>query len=307
MIADEYPHLEQCNRVVAIGGGHGLGRVMSSLAFLGRRLTGIVATTDNGGSTGRLRASRGGIAWGDLRNCLTQIASLRPSRVNDLFEYRFPPGQDDLAGHNLGNLILHALDDLNAKPVETLNMLRYFLRIRPFLFPMSDQPCNLVAKANGRIFHGETAVDQTDTLPEDIYLEPRVTACPEAVQHIMNADLILVGPGSFLTSILPPMLVPEIKEALQKTSAKSILLANTIDEDVQTGSISLMEKLTWGESILNAAPDAIIYPSNRKKIDTGKVFLFQTDLVSKDNERLHDPNKLRFAIEETFRTISDAP
>ena len=96
--------LNRFNNVVAIGGGHGLGRVLSALSFMGPRLTGIVATTDNGGSTGRLRREQDCIAWGDLRNCLSQLAS-RPSVGSLLFEYRFA-GDSELTNHNLGNLIL---------------------------------------------------------------------------------------------------------------------------------------------------------------------------------------------------------
>ncbi|MGL4474759.1 MAG: 2-phospho-L-lactate transferase CofD family protein, partial [Shewanella sp.] len=96
--------------VVAIGGGHGLGRVLASMSYLNEQLTGIVATTDNGGSTGRLRQNHHCIAWGDLRNCLSQLAN-QPSVGSLLFEYRFK-GDDELTGHNLGNLMLHALDQL---------------------------------------------------------------------------------------------------------------------------------------------------------------------------------------------------
>ncbi len=96
--------LESLN-VVAIGGGHGLGRVLSTLSFLGDQLTGIVTTTDNGGSTGRLRKRSSTIAWGDLRNCLTELVD-DDSIGSQLFNFRFD-GQDELGGHNLGNLILY--------------------------------------------------------------------------------------------------------------------------------------------------------------------------------------------------------
>lgn len=96
----QYEHLDKVKKVVAIGGGHGLGRLMSALSFMKSRLTGIVTTTDNGGSTGRIRLNHGGIAWGDLRNCLNQIIT-EPSTASSLFEYRFT-GQGELSGHNLG-------------------------------------------------------------------------------------------------------------------------------------------------------------------------------------------------------------
>ena len=106
--------LADLDRVVALGGGHGLGRVLSSLSSLGSRLTGIVTTTDNGGSTGRIRRSEGGIAWGDMRNCLNQLIT-EPSVASAMFEYRFG-GNGELSGHNLGNLMLKALDHLSVRP-----------------------------------------------------------------------------------------------------------------------------------------------------------------------------------------------
>ncbi len=115
------------DRVVALGGGHGLGRVMSSLSSLGSRLTGIVTTTDNGGSTGRIRRSEGGIAWGDMRNCINQLIA-EPSVASAMFEYRFG-GNGELSGHNLGNLMLKGAgsperaavrgDQFDQKPVES--------------------------------------------------------------------------------------------------------------------------------------------------------------------------------------------
>ena len=113
---------------MALGGGHGLGRVLSSLSFLKERLTGVVATTDNGGSTGRIRHQHGGIAWGDLRNCLTQI-TIKPTIASALFEYRFA-GQGELSGHNLGNLILKALEDMKIRPLDGLNLVRDLLHVR---------------------------------------------------------------------------------------------------------------------------------------------------------------------------------
>ena len=119
--------LADLDRVVALGGGHGLGRVLSSLSSLGSRLTGIVTTTDNGGSTGRIRRSEGGIAWGDMRNCLNQLIT-EPSVASAMFEYRFG-GNGELSGHNLGNLMLKALDHLSVRPLEAINLIRNLLKV----------------------------------------------------------------------------------------------------------------------------------------------------------------------------------
>ena len=157
------------DRVVALGGGHGLGRVMSSLSSLGSRLTGIVTTTDNGGSTGRIRRAEGGIAWGDMRNCL-----------------------------NLGNLMLKALDHLSVRPLEAINLIRNLLKVDAFLIPMSEQPVDLMAiDAEGHEVYGEVNIDQLILPPTELMTYPSVPATREAVEAIGEADLILIGPGSF--------------------------------------------------------------------------------------------------------------
>lgn len=184
------------DRVVALGGGHGLGRVMSSLSSLGSRLTGIVTTTDNGGSTGRIRRSEGGIAWGDMRNCINQLIA-EPSVASAMFEYRFG-GNGELSGHNLGNLMLKALDHLSVRPLEAINLIRNLLKVDAFLIPMSEQPVDLMALDHeGHEVYGEVNIDQLDNVPQELMLTPPVPATREAVEAIAEADLILIGPAVF--------------------------------------------------------------------------------------------------------------
>ena len=132
-------------KLVCVGGGHGLGRLLFALKDAGKNLTAIVATTDEGGSTGRLReeAETETIAWGDLRNCLAHLCET-PSIEQSLFGYRFQT-QGDLNGHNLGNLVLFALDQLSVRPTDAIAVMRNMLRIRSHLYPMSDRPTTLMA------------------------------------------------------------------------------------------------------------------------------------------------------------------
>ncbi len=208
------------DRVVALGGGHGLGRVMSSLSSLGSRLTGIVTTTDNGGSTGRIRRAEGGIAWGDMRNCLNQLIT-EPSVASAMFEYRFG-GNGELSGHNLGNLMLKALDHLSVRPLEAINLIRNLLKVDAFLIPMSEQPVDLMAiDAEGHEVYGEVNIDQLLLPPQgadDLTASVRPPT-REAVEAIGEADLILIGPGSFYTSLMPILLVKELAQALRRTPA----------------------------------------------------------------------------------------
>lgn len=188
--------LTSLEHVVALGGGHGLGRVMSCLNVLGSRLTGVVTTTDNGGSTGRIRRAEGGIAWGDMRNCLNQMIT-EPSIASTMFEYRFS-GNGELSGHNLGNLILKALDNMSVRPLDAINLIRNMLKVRAKLIPMSETPVDLMAIDNeGNEVYGEVNVDQLRFPPQELQLFPSVKATKEALDAISRADLIIIGPGSF--------------------------------------------------------------------------------------------------------------
>ncbi|WP_028765093.1 uridine diphosphate-N-acetylglucosamine-binding protein YvcK [Shewanella colwelliana] len=241
--------LNRFNNVVAIGGGHGLGRVLSALSFMGPRLTGIVATTDNGGSTGRLRREQDCIAWGDLRNCLSQLAS-RPSVGSLLFEYRFA-GDSELTNHNLGNLILLALDELCVRPLDAVNLIRKLLNIDTKVIPMSEQPTHLVAiQSCGNKIFGEVEVDGMHEDPIALSLEPMVEATDEACVAIAAADLIILGPGSFLTSIMPPLLLPKLSEAIADSKAKIVLIENLTQEPSSALNFCLEKRLQWLSQIL---------------------------------------------------------
>ncbi|MGI2261578.1 uridine diphosphate-N-acetylglucosamine-binding protein YvcK [Shewanella sp. GXUN23E] len=237
------------SRVVAIGGGHGLGRVLSSLSFLDEGLTGIVATTDNGGSTGRLRETEDCIAWGDLRNCLSQVAT-RPSIGSLLFEYRFN-GDTPLGGHNLGNLMLLALDQLCVRPLEAVNLIRNMLNIKPRIIPMSEQPTHLVAlSSDGQQIVGELNVDAMSEPPMSLQLEPQVSATCEACEAIRNAEVVLFGPGSFYTSLMPVLLTDGIRTALSQTQAKVVFIDNIDAEHSPAAKLNLQQRLDFCQSAL---------------------------------------------------------
>ena len=177
MSYDGAPTLRGLQKICAIGGGHGLGRVLSALSLVSDSTTGIVATTDSGGSSGRIRQDTETIAWGDIRNCLNQMA-----RANSvpalLFEYRFQ-NAGDLSDHNLGNLMLYALDQLSARPLDAIDHARELLYVKPALIPMSERPLHLVAcDAYGNTHRGELAVAEMDALPTRLWLEPRPVPTP---------------------------------------------------------------------------------------------------------------------------------
>ncbi|MGX9463560.1 uridine diphosphate-N-acetylglucosamine-binding protein YvcK [Shewanella sp. A14] len=241
--------LNNYHRVVAIGGGHGLGRILAALSFLGPRLTGIVATTDNGGSTGRLRQDQQTIAWGDLRNCLSHLAH-RPSLGSMLFDHRFT-GDNELSGHNLGNVVLHALDQLCVRPLEAVNLIRGLLKIETQIIPMSEASTHLVALSHcGNKVFGELNVDGMSEAPIALSLEPEVEATSEACTALTQADLIIIGPGSFLTSILPPLLIPQIAKSIRESNAHVILVDNLAAEYSPASTFSIEDKIAWFNQVI---------------------------------------------------------
>ncbi|AWD05624.1 TPA: uridine diphosphate-N-acetylglucosamine-binding protein YvcK [Klebsiella aerogenes] len=291
------------DRVVALGGGHGLGRVMSSLSSLGSRLTGIVTTTDNGGSTGRIRRSEGGIAWGDMRNCINQLIA-EPSVASAMFEYRFG-GNGELSGHNLGNLMLKALDHLSVRPLEAINLIRNLLKVDAFLIPMSEQPVDLVALDHeGHEVYGEVNIDQLDHIPQELMLSPPVPATREAVEAIAEADLILIGPGSFYTSLLPILLLDEMAQALRRTPAPMVFIDNLGKEHSPAANLTLADRMTIlehyvGKKVIDAA---IVGPKADVK-GMEERLVIQTELDASDVTYRHDRVLLRQALEQAIQAL----
>lgn len=296
--------LADLDRVVALGGGHGLGRVMSSLSSLGSRLTGIVTTTDNGGSTGRIRRSVGGIAWGDMRNCLNQLIT-EPSVASAMFEYRFS-GSGELDGHNLGNLILRALDSLSVRPLEAMNLVRRLLKVDAELIPMSEDPVDLAAiDADGNHIHGEVNVDQLLKIPRQLLLEPKVRATNEALEAIAEADLIVIGPGSFFTSLMPLLLLDDLATELRRSRAHIVYISNLGKElSVAAASLNLQDKLNMIEKqIGRAAINAAIVGPGIPLGEASSRLIIQRPLEAQDVPYRHDRELLRLALEEALQRM----
>ena len=292
-------------KVVAIGGGHGLGRVLSTLSFLGDQLTGIVATTDNGGSTGKLRKRASSIAWGDLRNCLTQLVD-QDSVGSQLFNFRFD-GKDELAGHNLGNLILYALNDIQTRPLDSIKLIRRILRVKTRVQPMSETPTDLMAfYAEGRCRVGELSVDDMATMPKNMMLAPLVKAMPETIKALENADLIILGPGSFLTSVVPPLLVRDISKAINKSKAHCVFIDNIAKENSPAGELSIDEKLEWITYNIGCQPVDTVITQNQEATSEFVNLVIQPLASDRVNYR-HDKVRLVDALEqciENYASIS---
>lgn len=294
--------LADLDRVVALGGGHGLGRVMSALSPLGSRLTGIVTTTDNGGSTGRIRRAEGGIAWGDLRNCINQLIT-EPSVASVMFEYRFT-GNGELAGHNLGNLILKALDHLSVRPLEVVNIIRNLLKVDAFLIPMSEHPVDLVATdSEGNAVYGETAIDAMQLPPQELMLHPAVQPTREALDAVAEADLILIGPGSFYTSLMPILLMKEMAQALRRTPANMVFIGNLGRElSPAAASLTVADKLAMMEHYIGKRViDAIVVGPSTDVSRVENRLIIREPLEAADIKYRHDRQLLRAALEHAVQ------
>ena len=288
------------DRVVAIGGGHGMGRVLSSLSFLGPRLTGIVTTTDDGGSTGRLRKSQECIAWGDLRNCLNQLVT-DPGIGSLLFEYRFT-GRGELAGHNLGNLMLLALDNLCVRPLDAIRLISDMLKIEPQLLPMSEQPTDLCAHTLcGDQILGEVSIDRLTTPPRALSQNPAVPATREAVEALTHADIIILGTGSSLTSVMPPLRLCGIAEAIRNSGAIVVFIGNLVAEEGPAGQLTLLNQYRWlEERIGSGRVDAILAPEGPAIPELAHC-LVQADLGETVLPHRHDRLKLRQALDDVIQ------
>jgi len=243
--------------VVALGGGTGLSTLLRGLKeYVTRRrddpadhlrpasdLTAIVTVTDDGGSSGRLRRENRILPPGDIRNCMVAL-SQDEALLGHLFQYRFHAGRG-LVGHNFGNLFLAALTHVTGDFAEAVRVSSKVLAIRGRIFPSTVSNVSLVATLeNGRKVHGETRITASRTPIKKLSLLPRsVRPLPKAVEAIQEADLILLGPGSLYTSILPNLLIPEIATAIAKSKAPRVYIANLMTQPGETSGYALADHL----------------------------------------------------------------
>ena len=211
-------------RVVALGGGHGLAVTLAALRLVGVEPTAVVTVADDGGSSGRLRRDLGMLAPGDLRKAMLALAD-PAAEIRELFAYRFERG--DLAGHNLGNLVLAALTDLKGGFAEALAEASRWLRVHGQVLPATLVPVRLCGRVDGRQVEGQVAIMTATGRVESVWLEPRQPAAvPAAVLAVREADLVLLGPGSTFTSVVPNLLVPELGAALVEASQRLVYICN---------------------------------------------------------------------------------
>lgn len=241
-----------------------------------------------------------------MRNCLNQLIT-SPSVASAMFEYRFT-GSGELAGHNLGNLMLKALDHLSVRPLEAINLIRGLLKVDAVLIPMSEHPVDLVATdTGGNQIYGEVQIDNLNALPHELQLHPVVKATQEAINAIDQADVILIGPGSFLTSLMPLLLLllDDLARALRRTPAQMVYIGNLGRELNQAAAhMTLTQKLAMIENkVGRKVVDAVIVSPHTSVQGINYRLIVQQPLSAPDVPHHHDRELLRQALEITLQRL----
>ena len=232
--------LERGPRIVAIGGGHGLATLLMGLKEYTNNLKAIVTVADSGGSTGRLREEFDVIAPGDIRNCIVALANA-PSLMSELFQYRFDK-DSELKGHNFGNLFITAMTQLTGDFKKAVEESSKVLAIRGKVIPSTLNKVNLVAEyKDGTQVVGEAKIPEKGAPIKRVFLVPTATdrsgkiqPTPEVIEAIKNAQVIVIGPGSLFTSILPNLVIKEIADAIAKSSALKVYVCNVMTQHGET-------------------------------------------------------------------------
>ena len=249
--------LEAGPHIVALGGGTGLSRVLKGLKQHTTHLTAVVAVTDDGGSTGRLRRSFGVPAVGDLVDCLAALSDAE--QLPTLMQYRFRRG-GELAGHTFGNLFLVSLYELTGDFAEALRQANRALALRGAVYPSTPEPARLVAEfMDGSVETGETRIREVGRPLRRVGLEPaEVPAMPEVVAALHQARLIVLGPGSLYTSVIPSFLTPEVRRAIQTAKGRLVYLVNIMTECGETDGMDAYAHYKAVAEHLGRRPDVVL-------------------------------------------------
>jgi uncharacterized cofD-like protein len=317
--------------IVTIGGGTGLSTLLRGLKELTNNITAVVTVADDGGSSGKLRTELGLPPMGDIRNCIEALADAEPAMTR-LLHYRFLPsvpgstgataGVDEttpFAGHAFGNLLIAALTDINGDFEEAVRQSNRVLAVRGNVVPVAGQPITLHAELeDGSTLDGQSRIARARGIRR-VWITPSdISPATDALEAIANAEMVVIGPGSLYTSLLPPLLVPGIREALVKTGAPRVFVCNVATQVGETEGYTLSEHLAALEAHgLADVIDAVLvngnfharppanYPAAPVRVDvalsdaTGPA-IFTRDLVDDENAHRHDPRKLAATLLELY-------
>jgi uncharacterized cofD-like protein len=302
-------------KIVAIGGGTGLSTLLRGLKEHTANITAIVSVADDGGSSGRLREQLGLPAVGDIRNCLVALADAEPV-MGDLLQYRFPAEDGSLAGHPVGNLLLAAMFELDGGDFEeSVRRMNRVLAVRGRVVPVSSTPTILHATLyDGTEVHGQSTVAKTRWI-ERVWVSPDdVAPSTDALRAIAEADVIVIGPGSLFTSILPGLLIPEVREAVLASPALRVYVCNVATQQGETEGFDLADHLEALErhtapglaDVVLANSESLVTPAAGSPVEPVRLRwppasrptaqLVLEDVVDRANPHHHDPARLADAI-----------
>ncbi len=231
-------------RIVVIGGGSGQSVLLHGLKEYTSNLTAIVTVADSGGSSGRLRDTFDILPPGDIRNCLVALSDVEPL-VRDLFQYRFSKDVPELGGHSFGNLFLTALTQVTGDFEKAIKAASEVLATRGRVLPSTFEKISLVAEyVDGSVVKGEAEIPKAAKPIKKVFLEPKdPAACEEALAAIREADVILLGPGSLYTSIMPNLLVRNIGKALMQASVPKVYICNVMTQKGETDNYTVYDHI----------------------------------------------------------------
>ena len=315
----EYNRRSRGPRVVAIGGGHGLATLLRGIKNYTRNLTAVVTVADDGGSSGRLRESLGILPPGDIRNCLAALSN-DEAMLTQLFQYRFS-GDSDLEGHSFGNLFITALSDITGSFEEAVAESGRVLSVSGRVLPSTLHDVKLVADIqlphlpNEVRIQGESKIPQAAGRVRRVWLEPNdAPAFPPVLKAILSADLIVVGPGSLYTSILPNLLVRDLLASLHSSRALKIFVSNIATQTGETDSYSCHDHVRaleehLGEDMFDivlcnenqsaSLPDGSAWVrADERSMSDARVYC--ADLLDVDHPWRHDSAKLGQVIMDLF-------
>ena len=306
-------------RVVAIGGGHGLAALLRGLKAHTSNITAIVTVADDGGSSGRLRREFGVLPPGDFRMCISALAD-DESLVSQLMQYRFASG-NGLSGHSFGNLFIIAMAELTGSferaILESSRVVASQGRIVPStltdvtLCAEYRAPAEILAGGPPPPVRGESSIAKRGWPIERVWLEPSdPPAYPEAVRAILEADLVVLGPGSLFTSVLPNLLVPGITQALRETRARCVYVCNVATERGETDHFTMSDHVHALERHIGSGIVDVVLANNRiyaqpegvevvlaePSVAGSAVEVAQANLADEEHPWRHDPYKLAAAV-----------
>jgi uncharacterized cofD-like protein len=314
--------------VVAIGGGTGLSALLRGLKLASVNLTAIVTVADDGGSTGRIRDVFNMPAPGDIRNCLVAMADAE-STMSRLFGYRFDREGSELSGHAFGNLFITAMTQVTGSFEQAVIESARVLKVRGRVLPSTVANVTLCAVLeDGSTVRGESAIAHEGPAIRKVFLEPqRPDAYVPALAAILNADLIVLGPGSLYTSVLPNLLVDGVREAIQRSSGSTVYVCNVATQHGETDHFGyadhireVVDYLGEGEldfALVNSNPAAAIAIRPEWDVEavtydgatqtTENVEIVARDVVNDRNPLRHDPAKLAEVLIQLARSRAGSP